>query len=973
MHKETLIALLIIGCATKLDSIEEPAPETLGMTVSGETFHSESEAGLSTNEVCDGIDNDKDGEIDEGVMTTFYIDNDGDGWGDAVSEACDQPAGTVTLGGDCDDDDPEINPEALEVCNDIDDNCNGASDEGLLSTFFLDDDGDGHGDPENTLSACAQPDGYIDNRDDCDDTNASISPDAIEVCDFIDNNCDGREDEGVNITLYEDGDGDGYGDPDRNLAWCGGISGYTTSPGDCNDGDPTINPDADEVCDGDDNDCDGEIDEHAIEGLIEYFADLDGDGHGAGVAWTGCTVPDGFSPSSDDCDDFDPGRFPSNPEVCNGIDDDCDDAADEGVKITVHPDIDGDGYGSPDPELATEVCELETGWSLSDNDCDDSRASVYPGADEICDDLDNDCNGMTDEDPVDGGTYYLDLDGDGYGDSEDSLTVCAAPIGYIEDGLDCDDSRADVNPDAIETCTTPYDDNCDGTANPLDAEACTEFYADIDEDGFGDEDDSRCYCEPNDVWTTSDDSDCDDENASINPGAEEVCDGIDQNCNDAIDDGALIAFYIDSDGDGFGAGSATYACEVSDGMVENVSDCNDDNAEIYPGATEYCDGIDNDCNAFIDDETVDGLVYYSDIDGDGFGDPSDSLISCAAPSGYVLNYTDCGPSRPDVYPGAIEYCDELDNDCDGSADEDPTDAPIWYRDADGDGFGTLDDTYEGCIPPVGYVADNTDCDDSRTAVNPDAFESCETPFDDDCDGSSNARDADECTTFYADRDADGYGDDEDSRCYCSPYSVWTEPYGEDCNDDDASINPEAEETCDGNDEDCDGTVDEDSWWDCPSACEQYNWSTHSYWFCQTNKNWNQARNYCESRNYDLVTINSADEQEWLIDAIRDWSDISNVPYWTGLNDRDAETSFWYDWGYPGIEAWRSGWTWSSGEPYDYQAWSNRYGVYGSGQPDNSGSGEDCVEMNLWSWKPWNVDWNDAPCGNGKHFICEASP
>ncbi len=139
-------------------------------------------------EVCDGVDNDCDDQVDEGYTTRWYTDQDGDGYGDPGGEvvSCDQPAGMVSQGGDCDDEDKEVHPAGLEICNGQDDNCDGAVDEG--TSWFVDRDGDGFGsDP-----ACETGDGTVQARGDCDDRDPAIHPGAEDaVADGVDQDCGG--------------------------------------------------------------------------------------------------------------------------------------------------------------------------------------------------------------------------------------------------------------------------------------------------------------------------------------------------------------------------------------------------------------------------------------------------------------------------------------------------------------------------------------------------------------------------------------------------------------------------------------------------------------------------------------------------------------------------------------------------------------------------------------------------------------
>ena len=162
------------------------------------------------SERCDGVDNDCDDEIDEdGVDAPFwYADHDGDGFGVTVyvEYACEMPEGFSAIDGDCDDFDATINPDAIEVCDDLDNDCDtvvdGAFAEGKTD-YYRDGDADGYGDPESILAGCEVPPGYVENAEDCDDSAATDHPGAAELCDEIDNDCDGRLDETCSIEVSE--------------------------------------------------------------------------------------------------------------------------------------------------------------------------------------------------------------------------------------------------------------------------------------------------------------------------------------------------------------------------------------------------------------------------------------------------------------------------------------------------------------------------------------------------------------------------------------------------------------------------------------------------------------------------------------------------------------------------------------------------------------------------------------------------
>jgi hypothetical protein len=166
------------------------------------------------------------------------------------------------VGIDCNDADPAINPNANEVCDFIDNNCDGKIDEGLTNTFFQDSDEDSYGSVNSSITTCSAPDGYVTNNSDCNDADPAINPNANEVCDNLDNNCSGQIDENLSTTIYyHDNDSDGFGNANSSINSCSEQEGYVTNGSDCDDSNNVINPNAIEIKDDKDNDCDGQIDE----------------------------------------------------------------------------------------------------------------------------------------------------------------------------------------------------------------------------------------------------------------------------------------------------------------------------------------------------------------------------------------------------------------------------------------------------------------------------------------------------------------------------------------------------------------------------------------------------------------------------------------------------------------------------------------------------------------------------------------
>lgn len=359
------------------------------------------------------------------------------------------------------------------------------------------------------------------------------------------------------------------------------------------------------------------------------------------------------------------------------------------------------------------------GVPFADGDCNDGDASVHPGATELLDQVDNNCDGERDD-----GTVAVDDDGDGYCEGDDN--------GVCSDGTlpgDCDDDLATSYPGATEVWYDSVDADCDGADD-----------WDQDLDGY----------------TLTDD--CDDTSLLIHPGATEVWyDGVDQDCdgNDTDQDGdgydsldfggddcqdiesgihpnAPEAWYdgVDQDCDG------NDADQDGDGHAWTGSggdDCDDEDALVSPDAAEVCDGIDNDCAAGADEATAEGAnVWFGDADGDGYGSAVAMTTACEAPYGHVDRSDDCDDDNDQTHPGAAETCDGADNDCQGGADDGLT-LETWYADADGDGFGDPATTTLWCEQPADYSDNDHDCDDAERTTNPDGTDVCD-GVDNDCDG-----------------------------------------------------------------------------------------------------------------------------------------------------------------------------------------------------------------------------------------------
>ena len=594
-------------------------------------------------ELCNGLDDDCDGQIDEDSDGSECLLVNGFGACPGV-ETCSN--GKLVCGGE----------EAhIEKCDGDDNDCDGFTDEG-----FPDTDGDGLAD---CLENDKDGDGTADGKDNCPDLS---NPDQADTdFDSLGDLCDLDDDNDLSPDIE-----------------------------DCAPKNAGVHPGAEEICDGQDNDCDYTVDEGFADSDFDGFKDCvdeddDNDGTGDGL----------------DCQPLDPATHPGAAEVCDGADNDCDGPVDEGFA-----DTDGD-------EMA-DCVDGDIDGDEVDNDGD--NCPNVPNADQI--DSDGDGHG----DACDG-----DVDGDGVPDATDN---CPEVKNALQQDLDGDELGDACDGDADGDTLDNEADNCPVVAN-LDQ-------ADADGDGIGDacEDDA-------DGDGTPDAKDCAPLEAAVHPGAEENCDGVDNDCDTLIDEG-----FVDSDADGLK--DCVDEDDDNDGTLDEL-DCAPQNVAVHPGVKEVCNGQDDNC----DGETDEGLGTQSC----GKGACAHVVDKCLAGELQI-----CDP-----YEGAaFESCDGLDNDCDGLTDEDSGSATC----GKGNCFHTVPNCANG--EPVA-------CDPLEGAA------------EEVCDGEDN--------------DCDGKTDEEQPKLACGTGQCFhTVPscsggVEQVCD----AFQGATKEVCDGQDNDCDGATDED--------------------------------------------------------------------------------------------------------------------------------------------------------------------
>jgi len=554
---------------------------------------------------------------------------------------------------------------------------------------------------------------------------------------------------------------------------------------------------ASELCNALDDDCNGVVDDNAADALT-WYADIDGDGYGdLLVIQSSCSQPGGYVADATDCDDAEPNVFPTAYEVCDGLDNDCNDLVD-------------DDCGKP--RACTEVEFVVI------NDCSATYADPQQFFNCIAPDVSSECNMAVYDlgicganygcgDPVTDEACYADNCPDEYSayiggppDCEYGTTrVCGTDVGACQTGIEtcgyggiwtgiCEGA---ILPEEQDVCGNGIDDNCDGLIDNPDFPWCR------DADGDGSLDPASCTStcdQPGPDYVPDVDGDfydCNDDDPDVYPWAEDICDGVDNNCMDGVDEG----YDLDVDLNNCGA------CGVVCSYDNAYAVCTAGLCEMDSCQTGYLD-----CNA----DPVDGCEYYGatcpvDLDEDGFD-----------------NTVDCDDTDPDVFPGNTEICDGKDNNCDAVVDEgfdldndmancgacgsvcsyDNADAfcasGYCFLDACQSGYENCnDDTSDGCETSVNTLDNCGGCGNVCSFDNADAactdgiceMASCQAGFLD-CNGNT----VDGCEYLGTSCPVDVDGDGADSTV--------------DCDDADPNNYPGNTEVCDGQDNNCDSVVDE---------------------------------------------------------------------------------------------------------------------------------------------------------------------
>ena len=832
------------------------------------------------DELCDNRDNDCNGEIDDDVAGGGAAC--GPLFGECVQgvEVCASGAWLCEGG---------VGP-VDESCNGLDDDCDDATDEGNPEGGVR--CGSRTGECRQGLLLCAGGQLVCDGE---------VGP-TDELCDNRDNNCDGEIDEDIPVgaacgpTLGEcrqgvevcrlgawvcEGgvppveelcnglDDDCDGDFDEENPEGGGLCGSRV--GECRQGLTAcqqgelrcldaVGP-AEEVCDNRDNDCNGAVDDD-VPGLGQACGSDVGECHaGASACERGQVVCVGAQEPVD--------------ELCNGLDDDCDGGTDEGLIAPLAELHRGVCAGQ------VQICGGEAGWQQPDYD---QLADYTPGEDSCDDALDNDCDGTVNE---------------GCACRPGEEQSCGVETGECATGMQTCDGDGQWGP-------------CEGAVEPV-AERCNEL--DDDCDGDVDEDfELGLACEgPGGVGAPCGAGvwECDMvahlRRCSTAPGAsadaseDELCNGADDDCDGDVDEDFALGEACDGvGGTGSPCGAGVWECDPDLGVRQ---------CSTHPDGTqdasepERCDELDNDCDGDIDEDfEIDEACVALGLCGAGVWEcdlPSEERVCSSAPGG-----------SEDA--SVVEVCDEADNDCDGAVDE-------------------TFDLGRGCtgLGLCGPGSWECNLDTGERRCSSDLGGSEENPQPETCDGLDN-----DCNGL----DDDGLPSQTCGQGACASVQQPTCLDGapQAC-DPMAGAVPEVPDN--HVDDDCDGAVDETI---CGAGQVYFESIGHCYWLNEDTLTWAAARLACQGRGGDLVSILSAAENS-VVNDLRAAADVDHT--WIGLHDPGGTQDF----------------EWTDGAAYIYEFWKG-------GQPNNPDT-ERCVRMRGGD----AASWETKDCTEEKASACEREP
>ena len=653
-----------------------------------------------------------------------------------------------------------------------------------------------------------------------------------------DNDCDGSSEEqnAANCNRYhKDSDEDGYGVTNDWKCLCAPSGDYTASPnrvGDCDDGNSGANPGQTEKCSTTyDDDCDGSTNENGAAGCVTYYRDNDNDGYGqTSNSQCRCTPGDPYDTTSyGDCNDSVPSIHPLASETaCNGVDNDCDGATDE-------------NYSPVNTSCGTGQC-ARTGqtWCYLGN-VYDLCSPGSPSSDANCNNVDNDCDGATDE-------HYVPVG-----------TSCGVGQCYRTGATYC--SNGSVG----NTCSPgpAGTETCDGVGKDL-----VGFwnFQGLRANDYSKSDANGSFVNGAYATPTSRGNALrlDGSNDYVNMGNHSAL---------RVTGAQTIAFWIYATnsnrrtnpyGKAYG-GEGTITFETNRTFSYYYGRCGG-NCSPYQGFNAgYAISLNRWTHiAFVRDPSTMKLHFY--VNGVLRGTAKMSWSSAVASSNSATigdNYVYTVPGYMDdvaLFKRALSTSEVValknaapdtildpatganDEDCDGGSDEEGASGCTWFhKDNDKDGWGLAGTANRKCLcgPKFPYTAPASmasDCNDGSATQNPAMVELCSTNYDDNCNGSTNENNAADCTTYYYDYDNDTWGQSSNSQCRCGPSGYYRATRTHDCNDYNNTIYPGRAEVCDGVDQNCVNGADDGGdnlCWNPTNATGRCGGSSGCYLSCST--------------------------------------------------------------------------------------------------------------------------------------------